>query len=233
MTVKKLEDHHRFMMAVATRDVPRLSQLVKCALKEKAGVGQIVSRIEDSLSGVYQSRGYNSDDQDISLLVLWLGGRKLLYALSQHIAIPSIRTLRRAASFTKLMPSLGPVICDVLFNMKAVLSAQLAILDTHRPFRSGVTIMMDEVAGEGQACYFPHADCAGGFCREHCASVDTRLTTFDNTVNLVRRLQDGTLHYGKEVSVITIGSFGQVLHGAYPVLISPCARLSRLRGLRA
>lgn len=125
------------------------------------------------------------------------------------------------------------LICDVLFNMKAVLSAQLAILDTRRPFRSGVTIMMDEVAGEGQACYFPHADCAGGFCREHCASVDTRLTTFDNAVNLVRRLQDGTLHYGKEVSVITIGSFGQVLHGAYPVLISPCARLSRLRGLRA
>ena len=116
----KLEEHRRFVMAVATSDVPRLHHLVRQSLKERAGVGRIVSRIEETLEGVYHARGYNADDHDIALLVLRLGGRRLLHAMSKYISLPSLRTLRRVKSFTRLMPSLGPPrMKEILFNIRA------------------------------------------------------------------------------------------------------------------
>ncbi|PIL37672.1 hypothetical protein GSI_01366 [Ganoderma sinense ZZ0214-1] len=226
-TIQKLDDCHRFIMAVATSDVPRLGQLVTQCLKEKASVAKIIGRIEDALNGAYQARGYDSDDYDMALLVLRLGGRKLLYSMSQYIALPSLRALRRAAPFTRLMPSLGtPRLDDILFNIKELFLSKIPSLNPGgvRPFHSGVVLMWDEVNMEETACYFPHADAVGGFCREHSASVNTRLSTFDAAVNLARRLFEGTLHYGKEASVIAVSSFGRSLRGAFPVLVSPTCK---------
>ncbi|KAM5529996.1 hypothetical protein V8D89_010026 [Ganoderma adspersum] len=223
--LQKLDDYHRFVMAVATADVPRLNQLVSRGMKEKAGIGKIISRIEDALNGAYQARGYDSDDHDMALLVLRLGGRKLLYAMSQYIALPSLRSLRRATTFTNLMPSLGaPKLDDILFNIKQLFHSRASTLDSVRPFSSGIVLMWDEVNMEETACYFPHADSVGGFCREHSAVVNTRLSTFDTAVNLARRLFEGTLHYGKEASIIAVSSFGRSLRGAYPVLVSPTCK---------
>ncbi|KAI0355714.1 hypothetical protein OH77DRAFT_1495973 [Trametes cingulata] len=157
----------------------------------------------------------------MSLLVLRLGGRKLLYAMSQYISLPSIRSLRRARVFTTLMPSLGfPKVEEVLYNVRQVFSSKAE--DSKLRKESGTSIMWDELSVEEKADYFPHVDCVGGFCREHSGSVNTRLSTFDNAVNMAERLHDGTLHYGKEASVVALGSFSssRELRGAHPILVS-------------
>ena len=64
-------------MAAAERNVPRLHQLVRRAVKEKCSVSRIVQRIEDSLNNVYQARGYTKDDNDMALLVLRLDAAQL------------------------------------------------------------------------------------------------------------------------------------------------------------
>ncbi|KAM5537691.1 hypothetical protein V8D89_008640 [Ganoderma adspersum] len=219
--LQKLDDYHHFVMAIATADIPHLHQLMLCGMKEKASIGKIISHIEDALTGAYQAWGYSSDDHDMALLVLHLGGRKLLYVMSQYIALPSLRSLRHATMFTNLMPSLGaPKLNDILFNIKQLFLSRALTLDPVRPFSSGVVLMWDEVNIEETACYFPHADSVGSFCCEHSATVNTCLSTFDTVVNLTRRLFEGTLHYGKEASVIAISSFRRSLQGAYPLLVS-------------
>jgi hypothetical protein len=222
---RKLDDCKRFVMAVATGDIPRLQQLVRQGLKEGASISTIISKIEQALDDTYHARGYKLKDFDIALLVFRLGGRKLLYALSKYISVPSIRALRRAHACTQLMPSIGaPKLDDILFNIRSIFIPKINDLDQVRPFRSGMSIFWDEVNEEDVACYFPHLDCVGGLCREHSCHVNTRLATFDNALTIARALADGTVHYGKEASVIALGSFGKILRGAFPVLISPTCK---------
>ncbi len=201
-----------------------MQQMVRQGLKEKAGISQIVARIESGITGVYRARGYSEGDHDVALLVLRLGGRRLLYALNHRIGIPSLRALRRKAAFTKLMPSLGaPTIEDITYNIKSIFSTYFGTC-TPAWIGSGWRVMWDEVFGEGTACYFKHCDCAGGFCREHSAGVNTRLSTFESAVEVAHRLAQGKLHYGKEISVIAMGSRSDTFQGAFPILLSPTCK---------
>lgn len=213
-------------MALGTGDLSRTHQLIRQGIKNGASISRIIQRIENSLAGVYRPRGYTEDDTDTALMVLRLGGRKLLYALSQHIGLPSLRTLRRKAAFTKLMPSLGtPRKEDIVFNIRSVLASKLAP-NVEVP-RTGVSIAWDEISMEETATWFPHADEVGGFCREHSDQINTRLSSFDSALSIARALYDGAVHYGKEASVIAIGSFGSAFHGMLPILVSPTCKAER------
>lgn len=212
-------------MAVATGDIPRLQQLIRQGLKEGAGISAIINKIEHALDSVYHARGYEKMDYDIALLVLRLGGRKLLYALNRYISVPSIRALQRIHAIIQLMPSIGaPKLSDIEFNIRSIFGPKTDGLDKARPFRTGMSIFWDEVNEEDVACYFPHMDSVGGLCREHSHNLNVRLTNFENAVTIARALADGTVHYGKEASVIALGSFGTILRGAFPVLISPTCK---------
>ncbi|KAI0689950.1 hypothetical protein BC835DRAFT_1281822, partial [Cytidiella melzeri] len=161
----------------------------------------------------------------VSLLVLRLGGQKLLYAMSQYIAIPSLRTLRWKAVFTKLMPSLGsPRLEEITHNIDTLFCSKVAALDPLCPFVSGICVQWDEVSIEELADWFPHLDVVGGLCREHSSVINTVLSTFDHAVGIARALYDGTVHYGKKASVVAVGSFGTQLRGTFPVLVSPTCK---------
>ncbi|KAI0069219.1 hypothetical protein BV25DRAFT_1874832 [Artomyces pyxidatus] len=224
--VRKLDDHRRFLMAVSTSDIPRLQQLVRQGIKANASVSSIVGKIESAMVGVYHARGYTGTDLDIALMVLRLGGRKLLYAMNHYISIPSIRALRRAHVFVKLMPSVGlPTTGEIVFNITSLFHPKFKEpMAGERPFHSGMSILWDEVNEENAACYIEHIDSVGGLCREHSSHVNLRLATFENAVSLGAALADGTVHYGKEVSVIAMASYGLVLRSAYPVMISPTCK---------
>lgn len=211
-------------MAAASDNVRRLQQLTQQAVKEKISPAKIVARIEDSLNGAYQARGYSADDKDMALLVLRLGGRKLLYALSQYISLPSIRILRRSTTFTKLMPSLDwPTINEVQFNIKSIFEPRVSDWPAHS-FRTGVSVCWDELSVEECTEYHSHTGRAGNFCREHAHLIDTRLLTFENALSIARALYDGVVHRGKEASVIALTSFSTHLRGSFPVLVSPTCK---------
>ncbi|OSX61949.1 hypothetical protein POSPLADRAFT_1081675, partial [Postia placenta MAD-698-R-SB12] len=223
--MQKLDDHQRFTMALARKDVPRLRQLIRQAIKHKTSIRKIVNKIEDCFDGVYKAKGFDTNDLDLALLAYRLGGQGLIYAFSQEIGIPSIRTLRCKKHFKRIMPSLGiPTKEDAIFNMRELFGPKVADPAAPKPFRSGMSVLWDEVSQEEVACYFPHADAVGGFCREHSHLVNTRLTTFENAVSLAEGLDSGVMHYGKEASVIAMASFDTDHRGAYPVLISPTCK---------
>ncbi|EPQ52325.1 hypothetical protein GLOTRDRAFT_24291, partial [Gloeophyllum trabeum ATCC 11539] len=225
--LSKVEDWKRFLMLAATKDVPRFQQLLRQAIRDKCSIGRIVGKVQDALEGIYQARGYTEADADMSLLAYRLGGRKLLYALSHRCVIPSIRRLRTMKIFTQLMPSFGaPKEAEIEFNMAQLVKSRIDTLpvDKVQLFHTGMSIMWDEINEENVACYFPHADCVGGLCREHSQDVNIRLTSLEAAESLAHALADGTVHYGKEASVMAIGSFGTDLRGAFPVLISPTCK---------
>ncbi|KAI0072081.1 hypothetical protein K474DRAFT_1686804 [Panus rudis PR-1116 ss-1] len=225
-------------MAVATSDVPRLHQLVSQARKAHASVSKIVHLIEDAMSGTYHVRGYSERDHDMSLLSLRLGGRRLLYAFSWYAGIPSLRTLRRHASFTKLMPSFGfPREDEVIHNIQEIFVPKAKALATPDGpalhCTTGVSVLWDEISQEETACYFPHADTVGALCREHSWRVNLQLLTLENAISIARALWNGKVHFGKEASVVAIASFGTRLRGAFPVLVSPTCKTKESTVLNA
>ena len=84
--------------------------------------------------------------------------------------------------------------------------------------------MWDEISQEERACYMPHTNTVGGLCREHSHLVTTKLDSFEAAVSIGRALVDGIVHFGREASVIALGSFGSDLRGAYPVVVSPTCK---------
>ncbi|KDQ52350.1 hypothetical protein JAAARDRAFT_101904, partial [Jaapia argillacea MUCL 33604] len=219
--MQRQQTSRSLLMAVARGDIPRIQQLIRQAMKEGVGLSTIISRLEDSLLGNYQARGYGHVDSDMAVLISRLGGRKLLYALNHYIAIPSITTLRRNRTFTRIMPSLGiPTAEEIQFNMREIFLQRAQALEPIRLPRRGMSVFWDEVSQEEQACYFPHVDAAGGFCRKHGPSVPMQLTTLESAELIAKALADGRIHYGKEASVIALGSFGTELRGAFPIVVS-------------
>ncbi|KAG1719742.1 hypothetical protein EDB19DRAFT_1647796 [Suillus lakei] len=99
-TLTQLDDYSRLLMAISEQDIPRLRQIINVALRNGAGVREIVNKLEDALEGVYCPRGYGASDLDIVTLVFRLGGRQLLFALNQSLGLPSICTLRTRSTFT-------------------------------------------------------------------------------------------------------------------------------------
>lgn len=214
-------------MAAASNDIPRLQQLIRQAVRDKAGIASIIHKVELSIEGAYHVCGYNEKSLDVALLVLRMGGRQLLYAMSRFSTIPSIATLRRHRIFTRIMPSPGaPTEAEIAFNIREVVLSKLDQRTNLQKARSGFSILWDEISIEEVSCYFEHSDSIGGLCREHSHTVRTRLSQIETAENIADALFEKRLHLGREASVIAIGSFGTtpVLRGALPIAVSPTCK---------
>ncbi|KAG2136159.1 hypothetical protein BD769DRAFT_1709636 [Suillus cothurnatus] len=113
----QLDNYNHLLMAVSKRDIPHLQQIINIALCNGASIHQIVNKLEDALGGAYYPWGYDATDLDIATLIYRLGGRQLLFALNQKIAIPSLHTLHTQAVFTIITPTIG-TICNKHFDNK-------------------------------------------------------------------------------------------------------------------
>ncbi|KIK44260.1 hypothetical protein CY34DRAFT_23175 [Suillus luteus UH-Slu-Lm8-n1] len=218
-SLTQLDDYNRLLMAISENDVPRLQQVIKIALDNGASVREVVNKLEDAIEGVYRPRGYGSSDIDIATLVYRLGGRQLLYALNHQIGIPSIRTLRARATFTTIMPTIGPIRPEQFDeNIRNI------ILNTRDDTASlrGVSFMIDELALEEMAIHFGKYNMIGGLCWKHSNLVDPVLRTYDSAVRIAQKIHTQEVHLGKEVTVIGVACFGE--DELYPVLAAPTCK---------
>jgi hypothetical protein len=89
---QRLELHDALLLGLSQGNVPRLQQLVLVALRNREGIGSIVSKVHAALRGMYQPKGWQLDDKafDLGYLALHLGGPQLLTALNREGMLPSV-----------------------------------------------------------------------------------------------------------------------------------------------
>ncbi|KAJ7736282.1 hypothetical protein B0H16DRAFT_1234436, partial [Mycena metata] len=63
-TSKRMSDHKRLLMALATHDVPRLHHLVRLAVKNGAGVEEIIWRIEEAAKHLYHVKSFTPTEKE-------------------------------------------------------------------------------------------------------------------------------------------------------------------------
>ncbi|KAI0054409.1 hypothetical protein BV25DRAFT_1949134 [Artomyces pyxidatus] len=212
----RVSDHRRFVMALAENDVPRLRKLLQHAMTRGSSIQTITRKLADAVDGLYSARGFDLRDYDLATLVYRIGGRTLLFSMSHAYGLPSLRALRNSFSFTHVMPTLGRISpSDIIRNIKEV------ILKTRESAgiakRCGVSALIDEVAIEEMAMHFKHANCVGGICWKHASLIDLVFYTYESALNIARSIAAGTVHLGKEMTVVAIACFDGRSR-VYPIL---------------
>ena len=101
---KRATLNDRFMNTIASNDIPRLHILLQVCKDKGMGMRSILGRIDDAI--IYKPKKYGEEDWDKALLVLRIGGPKLLYLLQVTDGYPSLRGVQSKSSKegpTKLM----------------------------------------------------------------------------------------------------------------------------------
>ena len=88
----------RFMNTIASNGIPRLHILLQVCKDKGMGMRSILGRIDDAINHKYKPKKYGEEDWDKALLVLRIGGPKLLYLLQVTGGYPSLRGVQSKSS---------------------------------------------------------------------------------------------------------------------------------------
>ena len=73
-------------------EVSRVAALLRVCLKNGMGVKGILQTLEDAVAGLYKAKSFQGRELDLMLLLLRMGGRSCVYAVSHALGFPSVTT---------------------------------------------------------------------------------------------------------------------------------------------
>ena len=209
---KRATVNDRFMNLIACNDIPRLHILLQVCLKKGMGMRSIIGRLDDAINLKYKPKKYGEEDWDKALLVLRIGGPKLLHLLHVADGYPSLRAVQsRSTSSTKLM-------CAVDSSFESRLEINTAGFQQSKLNIS--SLKMDEIATEERLRWESQTNKIIGLCFEHACSHSMELNHIGDVERIKDLLLSGTLHKTKENLVVATGDVGDGGH-INPVLTLP------------
>jgi hypothetical protein len=215
---------------LATHDAPRIRHTLAKALHRKAGSDAIIDVLTEAVIGTYRpERDFRPWEIDLALLVLRLGGHRLLYALNKVFCLPSARTLQKYASS---FPSIQ--YCISLPDLETMVQNLITIVLRPRqhlpPSKNGVIIMLDETALNPAPVYNRELNAIGGICGEATAGCIELLSakSMENIEILAQAVANDPgpnnknrgFHLGREATSAAVGFLGRQDHAALPFLLS-------------
>ncbi|KAG8709531.1 hypothetical protein FRC09_000625, partial [Ceratobasidium sp. 395] len=216
----RLSDHKHLVFALAQSDDVAVGRIVRVAIRQGCGVRAIVTRIGQAREGLYHCQHYLKKDIDVALLVLRIGGPRLLYALSKATNLPSLSTVYRHSERSYLQPSIAfPTMDEVLANILSICGpafiAELGI--------RGFSILIDELTLEERLRYSIFLDAILGLCREHAGVCNVQNMTgrpISDFYHIKDLLDAGECHRAKEATLIALAPFGRTNYGPMVILVS-------------
>lgn len=190
-----LGDFNRFLMAVASGKVERMSALVSVALRNGVGLSGILERIQRAINFTYAPRSYSSLDYEKGVLALRLGGAQMLHLLHRASGFPHIRTIQRHTAIPQLQASPGlPTLSELRHNLQAT------ALDSQNK-KTGAVLMLDEIALKKALRFDIYRNHILGLCREHTPNhCSVEFASYEDAAAVLQALQDEKIHLASEVS---------------------------------
>ncbi|KAG1749178.1 hypothetical protein EDD22DRAFT_981849 [Suillus occidentalis] len=141
--------------------------------------------------------------------------RQLVYTFSQHLGLPSLRTLQAHHTFMTVAPTIGPIAASQLdTNINTLILTPLGSVVVPR---HGHSLMMNKIALKERA-----SNAVIGLCHSHLHLIDPTLHMYDSALRIAEKLADGTVHLGKEMSVMAVGAFGD--DKIFPIFGAPTCK---------
>jgi hypothetical protein len=199
-----LEDHKQLILAIASGRVERVAPLVQAALKNGAGIGNIVQQYERAAEKLYKPKGYTNEDVMRSIVLLRLGGARVAEFAHRSLALPSLTTIRRNTVMPTLVVSHStPTLADVESNISSCYSA--FVPEQPSSFESTIVhqvLMLDEIAIEKRVRWDDSTNKFQGTCREHNNKIPLDFVSERELDLLCEALEKDDVHLATEVRTL-------------------------------
>ena len=186
-----------FNELIASAEIPRLKVLLQVCFQRGMGMKSIIGRIEDAINKKYSPKKYGDVDWEKAILVLRIGGPRLLHLL--HVTDGLL------------------VVSSVYKKCKTLTTNMVAGVDSsfeHRHNMGSFTheattvssLKMDEIAVENRLRWNKQDNKIYGLCYQHSHRYDMEFCDISSISNLQNLLATNTVHKTKENLVIAIGN---------------------------
>jgi hypothetical protein len=193
------------MMAIATSDERRISQLIRVGLKNGESISAMLDRFYRACVDVhregpkYNPKGFTPDDYMVGLCVLRLGGARLADLLHRALGLPGLTTLRAHSIIQPLRASPAmPTIQEIEANIDAYTAGEA--IPTGPPRIVHRVLILDEIAVEKRVRWDNKTNMILGACREHSEKAGLEFCHLDDATTFFQQLNTNQVHLASEVS---------------------------------
>ncbi|KAJ7450568.1 hypothetical protein FB451DRAFT_1527212 [Mycena latifolia] len=212
--IAELDLHKQLMMAIATSDVHRVSQLLRAGINNGESIRAMLERFYRACVDVhregpkYNPKGFMPEDYMVGLCVLRLGGARLADLLHRALGLPGLTTLRKHSVIRPLRASPAmPTIIEIEENIDAYTVGEEE--PTGAPRIVHQVVMLDEIAVEKRARWDDKTNMILGACREHCKNVPLEFCDLDDAKTFFAALDRKDVHLASEATVVAIGALSR------------------------
>ncbi|KAF8876186.1 hypothetical protein CPB85DRAFT_1171578, partial [Mucidula mucida] len=217
-----LTDYKRLIVAIQSEKVEGVDRIMRVAFKRDLGVRGMLALVERAAEGAYRPQLYDENDYLRGLLFWRLGGNCLAQIAYRSLnQIPSLSTIQRNSTMTRITPSHGmPTIAEIRKNLAAVLSVDK--LQLEYGLKQHMVLMFDELSNEKRIHWDDLTNYFLGVCRDHAENTSLEFNTMEDLIELFRGLDAGKIHYASKATVSALGILtnNTRLYGARPILVS-------------
>lgn len=222
--IRALDDHKRFLAAVASKRVERVDRIVRLGLRHGRGIRFLLGQCVKAAEGLYSPKDYEERDY-MRGIVLWkLGGNRIAGIAHRALGLPSITTLKNQTR----IPPIGisprqPTVQEVSKNVAMSFEGMEEALKLEPGARNRHAVLMfDEIATEQRLRWDSKTNMIVGVCREHADQAPLEFNSGKDVEAVYRALDGGKIHYAKEATIGAVGvlSDDNRMYGARGVLIS-------------
>ena len=214
-----LDMHQRILINISENNIPRLTQLISVALRNKRSVSYIMNKVIAAIDGIYTPNP-SKDDKDLAFLVLKIGGPCLLDILFRAGVLPSVSLAYKMAKSSS--PIISSVKSDILDCVKANVNcdeeSQLAL-----------SLKLDETYVTPSLSYCSRDNSVYGVCYQHGSDIKLTLDNFEDCVRLKENLTSNNVHVPKECLVAGVASLN-TNNTMHPVVIWPSCQKNDVAG---
>lgn len=216
---ERIHEHEELLDTLIDLHPPRATALIETRRRRGDSIPKITEFLALADERSYNVTNFSRLDLDLGHLALLQGCSALVYSLNHGLRLPSIDTIRRHCSPTRVHPNFGPISDDTIYrNIRDIFLAlrrnmEKVIEQSNDPDRvvpcRGGAIVIDDVAMEQEATYHSLEKKMGGGCFNCTKGEDTRMETQAGVESSVRRLEEGKMHLGKEMMEAALKVYGE------------------------
>ncbi|EIW75146.1 hypothetical protein CONPUDRAFT_66200, partial [Coniophora puteana RWD-64-598 SS2] len=222
-----LDDHKRFLLAIADSDFSRVQDLIQVCIKNGMSVQKMAEQLDKATRGLYSPKSFSTAEKKLCVLILRLAGPRVLSIYHKATGAPATSTIQRCSVNPPLRVSAGfPSIDEVSYNVKnSFAEGTLGLTDDSASSADqvyGYSLMIDEIKVEGRPRWDDLTNKIVGVAREDADKIGLDFCSEAEAYALVKAVADGKVRLAVEATVAAIGLLAgdSRSHAARPILVS-------------
>ncbi|EIW78063.1 hypothetical protein CONPUDRAFT_61794, partial [Coniophora puteana RWD-64-598 SS2] len=222
-----LDDHKKFLLAVADSDFSRVHTLIQVCINNGMSVRKMTEQLDKATQGLYSPKSFSTAEKKLCLVILRLGGPRVLDIYHKATGAPATSTIRKCSVNPPLRVSAGfPTIDEVCYNIRnSFADGSLGLTESSASSADevyGYQLLVDEIKVESRPRWDDVTNKIIGVAREDADNIGLDFCSEAEAYALVKAVADGKVRLAVEATVAAIGLLAgdSKTHAARPILVS-------------